>query len=113
MTSTRIALCRLRGVHRTTKLDASKSGLAQGPFSREVFRVKDGRQVSITNSAFGAVYMRTSNRAYPVCDDAGYAPLGDTRPDVVERLLRFHHPCGESTAVAPHILVARAKCQRR
>jgi hypothetical protein len=50
--------------------------LAQCPFSREVFRVKDGRQVSITNSAFGAVYARVNDQAYPVCDDAGYAPFG-------------------------------------
>jgi len=51
-------------------------GLAQCPFSREAFRVKDGRQASITNSAFGAVYARVDDQAYPVCDDAGYAPLG-------------------------------------
>jgi cytochrome P450 len=51
-------------------------GLAQCPFSREVFRVKDDRQVSITNSAFGAVYARVDDQAYPVCDDAGYAPFG-------------------------------------
>jgi hypothetical protein len=51
-------------------------GLAQCPFSREVFRVKDGRQASITNSAFGAVYARVDDQAYPVCDDAGYAPFG-------------------------------------
>ncbi len=51
-------------------------GLAQCPFSREVFRVKDGRQVSITNSAFGTVYARVNDQAYPVCDDAGYAPFG-------------------------------------
>jgi cytochrome P450 len=51
-------------------------GLAQCPFSRESFRVKDGRQASITNSAFGAVYARVNDQAYPVCDDAGYAPFG-------------------------------------
>jgi cytochrome P450 len=51
-------------------------GLAQCPFSREVFRVKDGRQASITNSVFGAVYARVDDQAYPVCDDAGYAPFG-------------------------------------
>jgi hypothetical protein len=51
-------------------------GLAQCPFSRETFGVKDGRQASITNSVFGAVYGRVDNQAYPVCDDAGYAPFG-------------------------------------
>jgi hypothetical protein len=51
-------------------------GLAQCPFSKEVFRVKDGRQASITNSAFGAVYARVGDQIYPVCDDAGYAPFG-------------------------------------
>ncbi len=51
-------------------------GLAQCPFSRQAFEVKDGRQASITNSAFGAVYARVEDQAYPVCDDAGYAPFG-------------------------------------
>ncbi|HEY6409822.1 MAG TPA: hypothetical protein VIY29_20375, partial [Ktedonobacteraceae bacterium] len=51
-------------------------GLAQCPFSSEIFRVKDGRPASITNSAFGAVYARVGDQAYPVCDDAGYAPFG-------------------------------------
>jgi cytochrome P450 len=51
-------------------------GLAQCPFSREVFHVKDGRQVSLTNSAFGAVYARVGDQVYPVCDAAGYAPFG-------------------------------------
>jgi len=30
----------------------------------------------ITNSAFGAVYARVDDKAYPVCDTAGYAPFG-------------------------------------
>jgi hypothetical protein len=51
-------------------------GLAQCPFSREDFHVKDRRNASIANSAFGAVYARVDGRVYPVCDDAGYAPLG-------------------------------------
>src|ERR1700730_5194249 len=51
-------------------------GLTQCPFSREAFRVKDGRQASITNGAFGAVYARVDDQTYPVCDDAGYAPFG-------------------------------------
>ena len=51
-------------------------GLAQCPFSKESFHVKDGRTASITNSAFGAVYARVEDQAYPVFDDAGYAPFG-------------------------------------
>src|SRR5262249_41294431 len=34
-------------------------GLAQCPFSREELHVKDGRNVSLPNSVFGAVYART------------------------------------------------------
>jgi cytochrome P450 len=51
-------------------------GLAQSPFSKEDFQVKDGRHVSITNSAFGAVYPRVEDKDYPLCDTAGYAPFG-------------------------------------
>ena len=51
-------------------------GLAQCPFSREEFPVKDGRNASIPNSVFGAVYARVDGRVYPLCDEAGYAPLG-------------------------------------
>jgi hypothetical protein len=51
-------------------------GLAQCPFSKEDFSVKDGRQTVLTNSAFGAVYGVIDGEAYPVCDDAGYAPFG-------------------------------------
>ena len=59
--------------------DEAKSkqvGLAQSPFHKQDFRVKDGRQASITNSTFGAVYARVGDRAYPVSDNAGYAPFG-------------------------------------
>jgi hypothetical protein len=51
-------------------------GLARCPFSKEAFSVKDGRQADLTNSAFGAVYGVIDGEAYPVCDDAGYAPFG-------------------------------------
>jgi hypothetical protein len=50
--------------------------LARCPFSKEAFSVKDGRQADLTNSAFGAVYGVIDGEAYPVCDDAGYAPFG-------------------------------------
>jgi cytochrome P450 len=55
---------------------AKQVGLAERPFSKEDFQVKDGRHASITNSAFGAVYARIDDKAYPVCDTAGYAPFG-------------------------------------
>lgn len=51
-------------------------GLARCPFSTEAFKVKDGRRAEIANSAFGAVYGVVDGKAYPVCDDAGYAPFG-------------------------------------
>ena len=51
-------------------------GLAQCPFSKEPFAVKDGRQAELTNSAFGAVYAKVDGTTYPVYDDAGYAPFG-------------------------------------
>jgi cytochrome P450 len=55
---------------------AKQVGLAQSPFSKEELQVKDGRRASITNSVFGAVYGRVDDKAYPVCDTAGYAPFG-------------------------------------
>jgi len=55
---------------------AKQVGLKQPPFSKEDFALKDGRQVSITNSVFGAVYARTESQSYPVCDTSGYAPFG-------------------------------------
>jgi cytochrome P450 len=51
-------------------------GLAQCPFSKESFAVKDGRKAELTNSAFGAVYAKVGGTTYEVCDDAGYAPFG-------------------------------------
>jgi len=51
-------------------------GLARCPFSQASFAVKDGRNVEMTNSAFGAVYSVIDGAAHPVCDTAGYAPFG-------------------------------------
>jgi hypothetical protein len=51
-------------------------GFTQCPFIKEEFHVKDGRNVAIANSTFGAVYARVDDQVYPLCDDAGYAPLG-------------------------------------
>ena len=58
------------------KIRCKQIGLAQCPFEPQAFPVKDGRQVSITNSAFGTVYTQIDGQVYPVCDDAGYAPFG-------------------------------------
>jgi len=51
-------------------------GLAQGPFPQCPFAVKDGRNVELANSAFGAVYPVIEGVAAPLCDTAGYAPFG-------------------------------------
>ena len=59
--------------------DAERSqeiGLARCPFPSEAFAVKDGRDVELTNSAFGAVYSVVDGTPHPVCDAAGYAPFG-------------------------------------
>lgn len=61
------------------QIDEDKSkqiGFAQCPFHKETFEVKDGRKAELTNSAFGTVYSITDDKAFPVCDYAGYAPFG-------------------------------------
>ena len=58
------------------EVKAKQVGLAQSPFSKEDFQVKDCRHISITNSAFGALYARVDDKSFPVCDAAGYAPFG-------------------------------------
>jgi len=70
---------RYKQIPTSEKNDETKAmqiGLAQSPFSKEDFKVKDGRHASITNSVFGAVYGRVDDKAYPVCDTAGYSPFG-------------------------------------
>ncbi|NEQ28929.1 MAG: hypothetical protein F6K28_60290, partial [Microcoleus sp. SIO2G3] len=61
------------------QIDQAKSkaiGFARCPFHKETFKVKDGRNGELTNSAFGTVYGVIDDKAYPVCDYAGYAPFG-------------------------------------
>jgi cytochrome P450 len=53
-----------------------QAGLARCPFPKESFVVKDGRDVHIENSAYGAVYATVEGQAFPLCDTAGYAPFG-------------------------------------
>jgi cytochrome P450 len=55
---------------------AHQVGLARCPFSKASFPVKDGRKVTMTNSAFGAVYSEINGKAVPLVDTAGYAPFG-------------------------------------
>lgn len=61
------------------QIDEARSqqiGFAQCPFHKTDFKVKDGRNAELTNSAFGTVYGVTDDQSYPVCDYAGYAPFG-------------------------------------
>jgi hypothetical protein len=53
-----------------------QAGLAQCPFHKESFAVREGRRAELTNSAFGAVYAVVEGKACPVVDTAGYAPFG-------------------------------------
>lgn len=55
---------------------ARQAGLARCPFPPAPFKLNDGRQAEVTNSAFGAVYSVVDGTAHPVCDAAGYAPFG-------------------------------------
>lgn len=55
---------------------AKSAGLTRCPFPKTSFAVKDGRDVKITNSAFGADYSEIEGVAHPVVDTSGYAPFG-------------------------------------
>jgi cytochrome P450 len=52
------------------------AGLAKCPFDHSEFAVKDGRDVKITNSPFGADYPVVDGVAHPLADTAGYSPFG-------------------------------------
>jgi hypothetical protein len=52
------------------------AGLAGCPFAKTEFKVKDGRDVVITNSPYGADYPVVDGVAHPVADTVGYAPNG-------------------------------------
>lgn len=51
-------------------------GMARCPFEKSRFDVKDGRKVSMQNSAFGTVFGVADGKPLPVCDHAGFAPFG-------------------------------------
>lgn len=55
---------------------AKAAGLAKCPFGHSEFAVKDGRDVKITNSPFGADYPVVDGVAHPIPDTAGYPPFG-------------------------------------
>jgi hypothetical protein len=55
---------------------AKAAGLAKCPFDHSEFAVKDGRDVKITNSPFGADYPVVEGVAHPLADTAGYSPFG-------------------------------------
>jgi hypothetical protein len=49
---------------------------AKCPFERTAFKVSDGRNAALHNSAFGTVYPVVDGKPLPVCDHAGFAPFG-------------------------------------
>lgn len=51
-------------------------GLSRCPFGRSEFRVEDGRDARLSNSAFGTVYPVVDGRSQAIRDEAGYAPFG-------------------------------------
>lgn len=51
-------------------------GMAQCPFERKSFDVKDGRKVAMQNSGFGTVFGVADGKPLPICDYAGFAPFG-------------------------------------
>jgi cytochrome P450 len=51
-------------------------GMEQCPFENKGFDAKDGRKMSVQNSAFGTVFGVANDKPLPVCDYAGFAPFG-------------------------------------
>jgi hypothetical protein len=62
--------------HQIDEAKCEQMGFAKCPFDQTAFRVKDGRDVALHNSGFGAVYPVGDGKPFPVCDHAGYAPFG-------------------------------------
>ncbi|MEU8003715.1 hypothetical protein AB0B66_21375 [Catellatospora sp. NPDC049111] len=70
---------RYRGAPTTADNDAAaceQVRLTRCPFDKEAMAVKDGRDVTMTNSVFGAVYSEVDGTPHPLVDTAGYAPFG-------------------------------------
>ena len=55
---------------------AKQAGLAKCPFHKGSLAVKDGRNVELTNSGYGAVYAVVDGSPQPIADTAGFAPFG-------------------------------------
>jgi cytochrome P450 len=62
--------------HQIDEARVEQMGFAQCPFNRTAFAVKDGREATMHNSAFGTVYGIAQGKPLPVCDYAGFAPFG-------------------------------------
>lgn len=67
--------------HEPTSQDINEAkalalGFAKCPFDKTSFELKDGRNGSMENSAFGTVFGEVDNKPLPVCDYAGFAPFG-------------------------------------
>ena len=62
--------------HQIDEAKCEQMGFAKCPFDRTAFKVKDGRNVALHNSGFGAVYPVVDGKPLPVCDYAGFAPFG-------------------------------------
>jgi cytochrome P450 len=70
---------RYKSAQKTTDNDEAhcrEIGLARCPFSTDSFKVKDGRSVAMTNTAFGAIHAEVDGQPHPLVDTAGYAPFG-------------------------------------
>ena len=61
---------------RWTKVSSKQIGLARCPFDLTTMQVNDGRNATMANSAFGTVFGVVDGRPLPVCDYAGFAPVG-------------------------------------
>ncbi|MDN4051534.1 hypothetical protein QPK32_00350 [Massilia sp. YIM B02763] len=55
---------------------AQQAGLRGCPFARKARALRDGRDGTIENSGYGAVYAVVDGVTYPVPDTPGYAPFG-------------------------------------
>ncbi|MBV8704688.1 MAG: hypothetical protein JO118_13365 [Acetobacteraceae bacterium] len=70
---------RYRDVPTSAQVDEARSkqiGFARCPFDLTEMAVKDGRNATLSNSAFGTVFGVVDGKPLPVCDYAGFAPFG-------------------------------------
>jgi hypothetical protein len=70
---------RYKSVPTSAEVDLARAkqiGFPKCPFDLSSFKVSDGRNAEIKNSAFGTVFGVVDDRPLPVCDYAGFAPFG-------------------------------------